>query len=276
VRVGDNKRYLRRGNEPFFPVGHNLFGPKQGAGDTQAPPSSYVQYFDQMKNLSESGANYFRFITCPWNTEIEFEHLGNYSNRMTGAWEFDNILDSANAYDLVMHFNMMIHFTFERPSHFARFKWDWSAAGDTLNTPVIADGMSGCFRPDDLGYCYRKDLDIENPAQFFENDSAIYYYQNRLRYMMARWSYSTSIGVIEHLSEANHAATDIEIDLVPGVGCFPGPSYSSYRKDTLVHPERVYNWHNEMSRFLKEDITMTEHPISVNYAAPPLRYCDVQ
>lgn len=57
--------------------------------------------------------------------------------RMHNAWEFDNILDTAKAIDLKMHFNMAVHFTFERPNGYGNVYWDWSAAGDSLNTPIL-------------------------------------------------------------------------------------------------------------------------------------------
>ena len=105
MEVGENKRYFEFGEEPFFPVGHNLMGP-QDAGrivdytPNTVPAYGYVEYCKTLRHLKESGANYYRYIASPWQTEIEFEHLGDYSNRMTNAWEFDNILDTTKALDL--------------------------------------------------------------------------------------------------------------------------------------------------------------------------------
>jgi hypothetical protein len=141
MSVGENNRYFEFGEEPFFPVGHNLLGPEddiKGASykPTTVPAYGYVNYHKALRHLKESGANYYRYLVSPWQTEIEFEHLGDYSNRMTNAWEFDNILDTTKALGLKMHFNMAVHFNWDRPNGDGKVYWDWSAAGDSLNTPI--------------------------------------------------------------------------------------------------------------------------------------------
>ena len=61
-----------------------------------------------MTDLAYTGANYFRYIISPWQTEIEFEELGNYSDRLPNAWEFDQILEHANELDLKLHLNLVV------------------------------------------------------------------------------------------------------------------------------------------------------------------------
>lgn len=275
VQVGENRRYFVQGNAPFFPVGQNLTGPVRPDGLAQSfpttiPANGYVNFFETMKELKNSGANYFRYIACPWQTEIEYEKLGDYSMRMHNAWEFDNILDTAKALDLKMHFNMAVHFTFERPNGYGNVYWDWSAAGDSLNTPITPWGQDGCFRDIDSGYCYRKDLGLIDPVQFFENEQAIHHYKNRIRYMVARWGYSTEIAVFEILSEASHAGASCELVYTEGVGCNVtyGSLHRPYEED-LIHPKRMYEWHLAMANYMKDSLEMTNHILGVNYAGEP-------
>ena len=272
MTVGDNKRYFKRGNEPFFPVGQNLFGPSHdSSAESMSSIPEYFDYFNQMKELKDEGANYFRHIVCPWNTDIEFEHLGDYSNRMANAWEMDNIIDTAEVLDLVMHLNLAIHYTFEAPNglHQQRF-WDWARAGDTLANPVTPPEY-GCFNSNDSGYCYRNELDLENPVDFFSDSTALSFYQKRLRYMVSRWGYSTNVGIMELLSETNHVGIRNTIEHIPDSACIDIDSlrYTPYDEEAEDFPETMFNWHHDLAEYLKEDLKMSNHPISVNYTGLP-------
>jgi hypothetical protein len=273
--VGENYKYFEFGEEPFFPVGHNLLGPEddiKGAAykPTTVPAYGYVNYHKALRHLKESGANYYRYLVSPWQTEIEYEHLGDYSNRMTNAWEFDNILDTTKALGLKMHFNMAIHFNWDQPNGDGKIYWDWSASGDSLNTPITPWGLDGCFRDIDSGYCYRKDLDMEDPRDFFSDVEAIKHYKNRIRYMEARWGYSTEIAITEILSEASHVGTTCELVYTEDYGC--GAAFESdrrpYRADYTYFPAIIRAWHKTMSDFMKDSLK-SNHLISVSYAGAP-------
>jgi hypothetical protein len=273
--VGENYKYFEFGEEPFFPVGHNLMGP-QDAGriadyiPSTVPAYGYVEYCKTLRHLKESGANYVRYIASPWQTEIEFEHLGDYSNRMTNAWEFDNILDTTKALGLKMHFNMAVHFNWDQPNGDGKIYWDWSASGDSLNTPITPWGLDGCFRDIDSGYCYRSELDMEDPRDFFTDVEAIKHYKNRIRYMEARWGYSTEIAVTEIISEASHLGTTCELVYTEGRGCAAayGSDRRPYDSDLTYFPAVIKAWHKTMSDYMKDSLK-TNHLISVSYAGEP-------
>ena len=83
MEVGENYKYFEFGEEPFFPVGHNLLGPEdaeKGASykPTTVPAYGYVNYHKALRHLKESGANYYRYLVSPWQTEIEFLHFCDY------------------------------------------------------------------------------------------------------------------------------------------------------------------------------------------------------
>lgn len=277
VRVGDHKRFLREGEDPFFPIGQNLTGPNNPNhtlewNNKTASPSDYIDFLKSMSDLANAGGNYFRYIVSPWQTEIEFEELGNYADRMPNAWEFDQILEHAKELDLKLHLNLAMHYTFEAPNGYAMTDWDWSAQGDDLNP-----SNSPCFRDDDKGYCYRNELDLVNPQDFLTDSLAMVYYKRRLRYMVARWGYSTNIAVMELLSEANNFGNEsiIEVKTINGkYGCYTLPDTanladSPYKDFPALIIPKLMSWQIEMCRYLKEDLGITQHPLAVSYTGEP-------
>ncbi len=278
VEVGNNKRYFKIDDEPFFPVGQNLTGPNNSIRLAEWDPhpviaSDYIDFHNTMEDLKNNGGNYFRYITAPWQTEIEFENLGNYTNRLSNAWEFDRILDKAHELDLRIHFNMAIHYYFETPSGYAMNNWDWERYGDTWSS-----SPSFCFEYNNHeGYCYREELDMENPIDFLTDTVAIGHYQNRIRYMIARWGYSTNIAVLELLSEANNFGNQFELEEVCnefGCGCLNNELPTTnpikpYKEPSCPTCSGLYQWQNEMCRFIKEDLKHVDHPLAVNYTGEP-------
>ena len=277
VRVGDNKRFLREGEDPFYPIGQNLTGPNNPNhtlewNNKTAAPQDYIQFQNSMTDLANTGANYFRYIISPWQTEIEFEELGNYSDRLPNAWEFDQILEHANELDLKLHLNLAMHYSFEAPNGYAMTDWDWSAKGDDLNP-----SNSPCFRPHDKGYCYRSELGLENPIDFLTDSLAIVYYKRRLRYMVARWGYSTNIAVMELLSESNNFGNEaiIEAKTIKGnYGCYNvGDTANRADHPYKDFPEKIIPqlmaWQIEMCRYLKQEVGFNQHPIAVSYTGEP-------
>lgn len=280
MRVGDNKRYFRIEDEPFFPVGQNLESPYWGYGsfDTGyfAKPFHWDEYYGELTDLKNNGANYFRYLVCPWSSEIEFEEVGNYSteNRMAFAWEFDRLLDTCKSLDMRMHYNMQIHYAFEAPSLYTTF-FDWIKFGDEYN-----DNPYPCSVPDDEGYCYRNFLDSENPTDFFSSQEAQNYYKKRLRYMIARWGYSTNIAVMELYSEVNNfgnvnpkgGPNDLnysECKFYPdsaGLGSF---YYRPYVDSSTTYCPIINSWQESMCQYIKDSLYHTDHPLAVNYTGPP-------
>lgn len=69
----------------------------------------------------------------------------------------------------------------------------------------------------------------ETPTDFFTNPEAKRYYKNRLRYMVARWGYSTNLAVWEFWNEVDNVMDWQE-----------------------VPAEAIVNWHREMAGYLKQ------------------------
>lgn len=258
VRVSSNKRYLQKGNDSFFPIGANISWPDYELASWTTklvPPVCFTDYLSDIEHYSSLGANYFRMILCPWSQDIEFESVGDYSNRLNRAWEVDRIVEKAEERDMYINFNTLVHYPLEAASTYAYFHWDWYDHTSDLIAP--------CYSfPWDSGFCYHKDLNLNNPVDFLTDSSAKYFYRNKLRYIAARYGYSTAIISFELISEINNIGMAHSYVNNNGYCYKIEPIISPYRTDYSVR-QATTSWHNEMSSFLKS--IGLKQLISVNY-----------
>lgn len=270
LELGESKRFFTQNDETFFPVGQNLPWPTcsneiDGLCDSiycagreawcharVMGPYGFEVYEREMAALKNAGANYMRMLIAPWNLEIEFEKLNNYSDRLHCAWETDRILEQAEELGILIHFNLQVHYPLEDPSVYAMFHWDY---GDLECSPW------------DEPYCYFDELNLKSPEEFLRSEEAKRHYQNRLRYLIARYGYSTSVGVFELFSEANNIGNGPVI----GDDCkaVPGAPYSNPYSNQLGYAELVGDWQKEMARYIKEDLGHDNHLLAVNYTGLP-------
>lgn len=274
MRVGDNKRFFRAGNDPYFPVGVNL--PFQGLDfpdayfyPTPIQSGKYPDFLANMTELKNAGGNYFRFLLAPWTCDIEFEKLGDYSDRLPQAWEIDQMLKKAEELDLKIHFNLSYYTALNNPGE-GKWYWDWAKHGDSVYA-----ACASWFLPDDPGYCYHTDsiYGVATPEDFLVDPNSKKFYKRRLRYIVSRYGYSSSIGAYELLNEIN---TISQYDPLiasanpDGSGCDANnsPDLPPYQS-VPDFPEKVYLWQDEMAGFIKNDMQHSLHPICVNYTGAP-------
>jgi Domain of unknown function (DUF5060) len=163
--------------------------------------------------LAKNGANFFRTWMCNWNIPLEWKHVKD-SKRYTDSdlyfnagaiAKMDRLVTLADSLGLYMMLTL-----------------DWHGALNTgdrwnLNNYNAANGGPA-----------------KTPVEFFRSESAQAKYKNRLRYIIARWGYSTSIAAFEFFNEIDNSA------FTP--------------KDSVIIPHAdITEWHNEMSRFIKEN-----------------------
>lgn len=256
LTVGSNKRFLERGGSTFFPLGLNapwpethpahdslltqklsyvyegkiIFAPETYRRAT-VRPRVYEVYRDLLTKMSRNGMNYVRTIQHPIATEIEWEELGNYTKRQYMAHEMDQILETAENLDLMLHWDMAIHYTFKKGVYHIT-GWDW----------VDEDGSRS--------YAYKKAFQLQEPIEFFQHDSARIYYQERIRYILARWGYSTSIGSFELMSEISNIGEAID----------DGNSYYDQ------HPEIYAAWQEKMGAYIKTFYYGKQHLLTASYS----------
>jgi hypothetical protein len=157
--------------------------------------------------LAENGANFFRTWMCPWNLPLEWKNVINTDFYTSSSQYFnpsaiagmDSMVDLAEANGMYMMLTL---------NTFGDLIGQWS----TNNYNVTEGGP--CTNPDD----------------FFAMPAAKAMFENRLRYIIARWGYSTSIAAFELFNEIDNAV----------YGTTPNLTQSD-----------VTEWHAEMSAYLK-------------------------
>ena len=267
LKVSENKHYMEVDGELFLPLGMNMptqGGPGTGFRSTGANPAEYATYLTKLEDLSNSGGNYFRYMTTPWTTEVEFEVLGDYSDRLTQAWEMDQVVEKCEDLGLRIHWDMSYMTQLTYIGVFGLYFWDWTDARDSMCTCELLPK----WFDNDIGFCYHTDekYGVETVDEFLTSKDLIRFYQNRLRYMVARWGYSTHIGVLELYNEINYSG--VLFGLTDDCQLDQASQYKPYFNDSS-YVRKLSDWQIEMGRFLKEDLKYFDHPYCVNFGGAP-------
>jgi len=185
LEVGQHKRQFRFSDtkSSFFAIGQNIPWPFAGDYATNNIESSAFNiYMDWVQNLKASNGNYFRMLLVNWSNGIEWENIGDYGNfwpasstnssaynRQTSCWELDNLVNFSENNNLFFEFGLLMHNEFEaHPEGDEFFNWNHSPYYS-----LIPNGQS--------------------PSKFWTNTDCQKYFKNKIRYILARWGYSTSI-----------------------------------------------------------------------------------
>ncbi len=193
----------------YYPIGHNVCW------------NSLEEYREQFALMKENGENWSRVWVAPWNCEIEwspragisYKGLGRYN--LSNAQKLDAIVEAAEQNGIF--FQLVLH---EHCRMSARTNPEWQ------NNP------------------YNKALGgpCEIPQEFLTHETARRLAKNRLRYIIARWGYSSSILAWELFNEA-----DLGDDF----------------KFTIDAA-----WHREMAEYLKS-IDPHRHLVTTSYISNP-------
>jgi hypothetical protein len=198
----ENPYYFEYENgEPFLIIGENL-------GVDDIPTLN-----KQMTSLARAGCNFVRTWWCNRGISLESnvqtgQGLGKIC--MDAAWVADYQTDLAEKLD------MTIMVCFETQQYLRANSW-WDRF--TYN---VANGGP-----------------VQTPGEYFSNDEAKKYFKRRLRYIVARWSYSTSIFSWQFWNEVN-AANNFSVD-------------------------KAAEWHREMAEYLR-NLDPYKHIINTNFS----------
>lgn len=155
--------------EPYFAVGENVCW--TGVDNTR-------MYDTWFSSLGNAGGNYARIWLVRWNMGLEWTNqghrqgyyygLGKYS--LDNAWRLDWVMDSARRNGIYCMLALGYHGELqEQADYFNTQCWQW-------NPYNVANG----------GPC-------EKPADFWTSEQARKFYQQRLRYYVARWGWDAHI-----------------------------------------------------------------------------------
>ena len=248
VQLGPSRKYFMLGGETYFPSGQNLVSPRcefcyknssgalpdtgknayaaQSLESWMLEPTvikGFIMFQDHMKSLAASGGNYFRELLMPQSQDIEWEKLGNYYGRQNRAWELDEQFFLAESLGLKMQLNLQIQFSLV--TNRKRIFWNWSR---DPNDKKHISPEHPCANPYNLQI---ETTDNDDGNTFYSDPTARKFYKEKLRYIVARWGYSTSLAVIGMSSEIQNPCSEVP---------------------TCV------GWMEEMGKYLKNDLKINQ------------------
>ncbi len=188
VRVSKiDPRYFEFDNgTPFFPIGHNIRSPSDSRMNSQFPwvkrwpegTTAYARHFSAMREYGENMAEIWMAVWSlglEWSSQWRGYHgIGQYN--LMNAWEMDRVIDEADRNGLYL--NVVIH-NHGKFSGFMDHEW----ASNPFNKKVG-------------GY-------MESPEEYFTDPRAHESFRKLMRYIIARWGYSTRVFAWELWSEVN-------------------------------------------------------------------------
>lgn len=279
MKIGESRRFFALGEETYFPSGQNLVSPRcefcfvntgmefpskrnpeaaQSLESWMMNPTimkGFLMFQDHMKSLAANGGNYFRELLLPQNQDIEWEKLGNYYGRLNRAWELDEQVFLAEELGLKIQLNVQIQYALEAGP--LRTIWNWS---DDPQDKRRRTPNHPCANPYNLEIAT---TDNDNSDTFYSDETAKKFFKQKLRYIVSRWGYSTSMGVFGLSSEmqivckdetvcvswmdemGNYLKNDLKVDqlLTPS---FKGSRNSYEDKVTALedYPISTFNWYS--------------------------------
>ena len=249
VSVHENNKYLERDDEPILLTGFNYPGPYTANNiiyshtkEAKLNLEVWTLFQDDIKRYALEGGKHFRFFMSPSASGIEFEKLGNYYDRLNFAWEIDKMLETCEAHDVLVNFNMLIHTPIMVMGDYYQFRYDYA--------DFWHDESVWPHKDKNYPYAYSAAFNSKTPSDMFLNEEPMKYIKQRIRYIIARWGYSTAISLFELLSEPWHinehsVNKDAPYDSISNLG-------NTSRK-------AVHKYHKEISSYIKKDLKHKNH-----------------
>jgi hypothetical protein len=215
LQPSGNWTFQYSNGEHFRGIGKNIGWESREEDDSkyfrELHENPKYNYEYMVRTLAANGGNFFRTWMCQWNLPLEWKNPAN-NKRYSSSDEHFNpsaILKMDRLVNLCDSLN--VHFMLAIDAHVNLMGDFWKANN---------------YNKQNGGYA-------ETISDFFTSEKAKLQYKNKLRYMVARWSYSPAIGAWEFFNEIDHVMF--------------GPKDS-----VLISHQIITGWHHEMSTFLKQ------------------------
>lgn len=233
VRVAADRQHFEfSSGEPFYPIGHNVHSSNDVSKRNRdllnipAQDDHGTKAYDAVfRKMAAHGENLAEIWMASWSLDLEWTGrwknyfgLGRYN--LHHAWKLDRLLELAAQNGIYIHLALENH---GKASTFCDPEW--------RNNP---------FNEDNGGF-------LSDCKDFFARRDARQQYKKKLRYIVARWGYSTQIMGFELWSE---------IDLT-------GNNWNDHGR-----PEFLLNkveWHREIARYFKQ-INHRRHLLTTHYS----------
>lgn len=250
----------------FFPVGDCLVFPN-GEDDwiinygVQTPFMQHFKmhywkdYLNNVEKFAKKGGKYIRFIVNPVYSDVEFEKLGDYTDRMPFAYEIDQLLSLCKKYGIYVHFNLRHHTPLYRQSNYFFFHWDFEPG-----SPKMPSNWQ-----DEEPYAYYKLAKNGKPSDLVNDSLAMNYQKQRYRYFIARYGYSTNISFFEIVSEPQHMDGYFKKYSDNGImtdDLVYEPAMESDSLDGVVARKAIYNYHQQIAQYIKNHLKHKDHLLS--------------
>lgn len=259
IGVHPNKRNFQLDGEIIYPVGTNFPCPMIGVNNYHMGEkgnnfewnethevtklAQWMDYHRQIERYAAMGGRFIRTLQTGWATLLEFEKKGNYYDRQHYAWEQDRLLEFCEKNGVYIHFNMMEQEPFMNYGNYDMFDWDWSHYRRDKSydqTDVYP------------AYCYA-DGKRKEPHQSMLLDDDMRFHEQRTRYYIARYGYSTSILMFELLSEPWHVDQHDDVE--------PFATDTEYGETVR---KAVRNYHERLATYIKDSLGCREHLVGID------------
>ena len=219
----------------FYPIGHNVHSPSDDTPravqiqrniNAEVMPNrgtfTYDYLFDKM---AKNGENFAEVWMCTWWLGLEWfkdwkHYNGLNSYNLHNAWKLDYLVELAAKHDLYLHLVIDNH---GKASTWCDPEWEDNPYNET----------NGGF--------------LASPEDFFRNPIAKEIYKKKLRYIIARWGWSTRVAGLELWSE---------VDLV-------GDSWDFHADPAATAPK--IQWHRDMAAYL-DQIDPWNHLVTTHFS----------
>jgi len=189
--------------KPFRGIGENIAWESRSSDDSKffkgLHENPKYNYEYMLPSLAKHGGNFYRTWISAWNLPIDW-HKGFNSNRYLASDKYFNPSAIEKLDRLV-------------------------TLSDSLGVYMMLTLGQGDYNTRDGGFS-------PNAADFFVNPKSMQRYKNRLRYIIARWGYSTSIGAWELFNEVDNVQFG--------------------NKAKPINADSIVTWHDVMSTYIKE------------------------
>jgi Secretion system C-terminal sorting domain len=230
------------------------------------PIAAYQKNLKRLEDIKAAGANTVRMHMWPIAYEFEFEKLNNYYDRLFMASELDWYFDRAHELNMRVDFCMQFHMYYIQ--HGGANLWDFTdIPRNTGDTPE--------------GYCYHTQSDLtgctDEPYSFFEKENARKYFKKKLRYLIARYGYSSAMMSMEFWSEQNNLGTKNDYkentpdaEQINLYQVLDNTVVGNYDGTNFQIRGFVADWNAEMVDYIKDELKHHTHPIGAHYAGKPM------
>jgi hypothetical protein len=212
--ASDHRYFITDSGRTYFPVGANVcWGEGWGGGGRNI--FAYDEWFPK---YAANRCNFARlWLSLEWNDLATITAKSGYDEiDLQRAWHLDHVFDLAEKHNIRLMLCFDAHGMLRNKKRLHGF-WEDSPLHPDHGAP------------------------INKPVEFFTNKKMLAAYRNRLRYLVARYGYSTSLFAWEFFNE---------VDLID--------DYDS---------KLVSDWHREMAGYLR-GIDPWKHLITTSYANP--------